>query len=158
MLYHVHCFSLLLLFFSSELKCKMKFAIYLPPKAESGKCPVLYWLSGILKPSFKCYHNRSIWQFWKHFLKKKIKWAKTFLLASYLDITLINWTGNYAKGRIVKQTCMCFCVTGLTCTEQNFITKSGSQRAASEHGIIIVAPDTSPREWKGDSYTHKTHT
>lgn len=92
------------------------------------------------------------------FWKKKIKWAKTFLLASYLDITLINWTGNYANGRIVKQTCMCFCVTGLTCTEQNFITKSGSQRAASEHGIIIVAPDTSPREWKGDSYTHKTHT
>uniref|UniRef100_A0A8C2HB73 S-formylglutathione hydrolase n=1 Tax=Cyprinus carpio TaxID=7962 RepID=A0A8C2HB73_CYPCA len=64
---------------SSELKCKMKFAIYLPPKAESSKCPVLYWLSG------------------------------------------------------------------LTCTEQNFITKAGSQQAASEHGIIIVAPDTSPR-------------
>ncbi|KAK9969285.1 hypothetical protein ABG768_027476 [Culter alburnus] len=64
---------------SSELKCKMKFAIYLPPKAESSKCPVLYWLSG------------------------------------------------------------------LTCTEQNFITKAGSQQAASEHGIIVVAPDTSPR-------------
>lgn len=52
---------------------------------------------------------------------------------------------------------MCFCVTGLTCTEQNFITKAGSQRAASEHGIIIVAPDTSPRAWKGDSHT-RTHT
>lgn len=24
----------------------MKFAIYLPPKAETGKCPALYWLSG----------------------------------------------------------------------------------------------------------------
>ncbi|MEQ2197905.1 hypothetical protein XENOCAPTIV_004903, partial [Xenoophorus captivus] len=33
----------------------------------------------------------------------------------------------------------------LTCTEQNFITKAGSQLAAAEHGIIIVAPDTSPR-------------
>ncbi|RXN29053.1 S-formylglutathione hydrolase [Labeo rohita] len=64
---------------SSELKCKMKFGIYLPPKAESSKCPVLYWLSG------------------------------------------------------------------LTCTEQNFITKAGAQQAASENGIIIVAPDTSPR-------------
>ncbi|KAF7466265.1 Hypothetical predicted protein [Marmota monax] len=32
---------------SVELKCKMKFAIYLPPKAESGKCPALYWLSGL---------------------------------------------------------------------------------------------------------------
>ncbi|XP_021100187.1 S-formylglutathione hydrolase-like [Heterocephalus glaber] len=30
-----------------ELKCKMKFAVYLPPKAETGKCPALYWLSGL---------------------------------------------------------------------------------------------------------------
>ncbi|XP_006123027.2 S-formylglutathione hydrolase isoform X1 [Pelodiscus sinensis] len=64
---------------SVELKCKMRFGIYLPPKAEIGKCPVLYWLSG------------------------------------------------------------------LTCTEQNFITKSGFHQAASEHGLIVVAPDTSPR-------------
>ncbi|KAJ8366853.1 hypothetical protein AAFF_G00338670 [Aldrovandia affinis] len=65
---------------SSELKCRMKFGIYLPPKAESAsECPVLYWLSG------------------------------------------------------------------LTCTEQNFITKSGCQQSASEHGLIIVTPDTSPR-------------
>ena len=64
---------------SIELKCKMKFAVYLPPKAETGKCPVLYWLSG------------------------------------------------------------------LTCTEQNFISKSGYHQAASEHGFVVVAPDTSPR-------------
>lgn len=31
---------------STELKCKMKFAVYLPPKAETDKCPVMYWLSG----------------------------------------------------------------------------------------------------------------
>uniref|UniRef100_A0A8B9Y712 S-formylglutathione hydrolase n=1 Tax=Bos mutus grunniens TaxID=30521 RepID=A0A8B9Y712_BOSMU len=64
---------------SVELKCKMKFAVYLPPKAETGKCPVLYWLSG------------------------------------------------------------------LTCTEQNFISKSGYHQAASEHGLVVIAPDTSPR-------------
>ncbi|CAL8371167.1 unnamed protein product [Arctogadus glacialis] len=64
---------------SVELQCKMKFAVYLPPKAESDKCPVFYWLSG------------------------------------------------------------------LTCTEQNFITKAGAQQAAADNGIIIVAPDTSPR-------------
>ena len=34
---------------------------------------------------------------------------------------------------------------GLTATEQNFITKSGAQRYAAEHGLILVAPDTSPR-------------
>ncbi len=64
---------------SDALNCTMRFAIYLPPQAESRACPVLYWLSG------------------------------------------------------------------LTCTEQNFITKAGAQRYAAEHGVIVVAPDTSPR-------------
>lgn len=36
-------------------------------------------------------------------------------------------------------------LSGLTCNEQNFITKAGAQRYASEHGVIIVCPDTSPR-------------
>ncbi len=36
-------------------------------------------------------------------------------------------------------------LSGLTCTEQNFITKAGAQRYAAEHGIAIVCPDTSPR-------------
>ncbi|MDQ3057585.1 MAG: S-formylglutathione hydrolase [Pseudomonadota bacterium] len=36
-------------------------------------------------------------------------------------------------------------LSGLTCTEQNFIAKSGAQRYAAEHGVILVAPDTSPR-------------
>lgn len=36
-------------------------------------------------------------------------------------------------------------LSGLTCSEQNFITKAGAQRYAAQHGIILVAPDTSPR-------------
>ena len=36
-------------------------------------------------------------------------------------------------------------LAGLTCTEENFITKAGAQRYAAEHGLILVAPDTSPR-------------
>jgi S-formylglutathione hydrolase len=36
-------------------------------------------------------------------------------------------------------------LSGLTCTEQNFITKAGAQRHGAEHGVILVAPDTSPR-------------
>lgn len=63
----------------STLSCTMKFGIFLPRKAKSEKCPVLYWLSG------------------------------------------------------------------LTCTEQNFIIKAGAQQWAEKHGIIVVAPDTSPR-------------
>ena len=64
---------------SAVLGCDMSFAIYLPPQAQDGPVPVLYWLSG------------------------------------------------------------------LTCTEQNFITKAGAQRYAAEHCIAIVCPDTSPR-------------
>ena len=36
-------------------------------------------------------------------------------------------------------------LSGLTCTEQNFITKAGAQAHAARHGLIVVAPDTSPR-------------
>ena len=36
-------------------------------------------------------------------------------------------------------------LSGLTCTDENFVQKAGIQRHASELGIIIVAPDTSPR-------------
>ena len=64
---------------SAVLGCDMTFAIYLPPQAQDGPVPVLYWLSG------------------------------------------------------------------LTCSEQNFITKAGAQRYAAQHGIAIVCPDTSPR-------------
>ena len=36
-------------------------------------------------------------------------------------------------------------LSGITCTEQNFIQKSGYQKFASEHQMAIVVPDTSPR-------------
>lgn len=36
-------------------------------------------------------------------------------------------------------------LSGLTCTDQNFVTKAGAQRYAAQHGIAIVCPDTSPR-------------
>lgn len=36
-------------------------------------------------------------------------------------------------------------LSGLTCTEDNFIIKSGVQRIASELGIMVINPDTSPR-------------
>lgn len=38
-----------------------------------------------------------------------------------------------------------FWLSGLTCTEENFMAKAGAQTLAAELGIIIVAPDTSPR-------------
>lgn len=36
-------------------------------------------------------------------------------------------------------------LSGLTCTEENFTTKAGAQRTAAELGLMLVAPDTSPR-------------
>ena len=47
-------------------------------------------------------------------------------------------------------------LSGLTCTEENFIVKAGAQRIAAALGLAIVVPDTSPRGLKipgeGDSY------
>jgi S-formylglutathione hydrolase len=36
-------------------------------------------------------------------------------------------------------------LSGLTCTDENFMQKAGAQRIAAELGLVIVAPDTSPR-------------
>lgn len=41
-------------------------------------------------------------------------------------------------------------LSGLTCNEQNFITKAGAQQYASQYQVILVVPDTSPR---GDDVT-----
>ena len=64
---------------SAVLDCAMNFSVYLPPAAQQGPVPVLYWLSG------------------------------------------------------------------LTCTDENFVTKAGAQQHAARHGVAIIAPDTSPR-------------
>ncbi|WP_186247536.1 S-formylglutathione hydrolase [Burkholderia gladioli] len=38
-----------------------------------------------------------------------------------------------------------FFLAGLTCNEETFMIKAGAQRFAAEHGIALIAPDTSPR-------------
>ena len=64
---------------SRESKTRMSVSVFLPPAAEHGPCPVLYYLAG------------------------------------------------------------------LTCTQDTFVQKAGAQRVAAELGLILVAPDTSPR-------------
>lgn len=64
---------------SAACSCIMRFGIFLPPQAERGPVPALYFLSG------------------------------------------------------------------LTCTDENFATKSGAQRVAAELGMALIMPDTSPR-------------
>jgi S-formylglutathione hydrolase len=54
--------------------------------------------------------------------------------------------GVYLPPQLQQGNCpVLYWLSGLTCSEQNFITKSGAQRYAAEHGLILVAPDTSPR-------------
>jgi S-formylglutathione hydrolase len=36
-------------------------------------------------------------------------------------------------------------LSGLTCTEENFMAKAGAQQFAAKHGLMLVVPDTSPR-------------
>ena len=36
-------------------------------------------------------------------------------------------------------------LSGLTCNDENFVQKAGAQRVAAELGLVLVAPDTSPR-------------
>jgi S-formylglutathione hydrolase len=64
---------------SAVNNCDMRFSVFVPPQAASGKVPVLTFLSG------------------------------------------------------------------LTCSEENFMIKCGAQRIAAELGIMLVSPDTSPR-------------
>jgi S-formylglutathione hydrolase len=49
-----------------------------------------------------------------------------------------------------------FYLAGLTCTEETFPIKAGAQRVAAQEGLILVAPDTSPRgagvEGESDSW------
>lgn len=46
-----------------------------------------------------------------------------------------------AKGKVP----VVWFLSGLTCTEENFTVKAGAQRVAAELGLILIAPDTSPR-------------
>lgn len=64
---------------SAEIGLPMRFSVFIPPQAQAGRVPVLFYLAG------------------------------------------------------------------LTCTEETFMIKAGAQRLAAEHGLMLVAPDTSPR-------------
>ena len=44
-----------------------------------------------------------------------------------------------------RQAPVLYWLSGLTCTDENFIQKAGAQRVAAQLGLVLVAPDTSPR-------------
>ena len=69
-----------------------------------------------------------------------------FVYRHYADTLRCSMNfGIYLPDNISAPAPALFWLSGLTCTENNFITKAGAQRVASELGMILVAPDTSPR-------------
>ncbi len=54
--------------------------------------------------------------------------------------------GVYLPSKAERANCpVVYFLSGLTCNEQNFITKAAAQHFAEAYGIILVNPDTSPR-------------
>jgi S-formylglutathione hydrolase len=72
---------------------------------------------------------------WQHRLRHRSE-------VLHCDMTLSLYLPAAASVRAVP---VLYWLSGLTCNDQNFVTKAGAQRYAAEHGVAIVAPDTSPR-------------
>jgi S-formylglutathione hydrolase len=49
------------------------------------------------------------------------------------------------RGRPIEAHARSWYLSGLTCTEENFTVKAGAQRIAAKLGLLLIAPDTSPR-------------
>ena len=78
---------------------------------------------------------------WHSFGGRQEIWRHT---SSTLDCEMN--VGVYLPPQAARKPCpVLYWLSGLTCSERNFIEKAGAQRYAAEHGIIVVAPDTSPR-------------
>ena len=58
------------------------------------------------------------------------------------DMTFAIYLPPQAKEKSVP---VLYWLSGLTCTDENFMQKAGAQRVAAELGLAIVCPDTSPR-------------
>lgn len=54
--------------------------------------------------------------------------------------------GVYLPPQVADGPCpVLYCLAGLTCNEQTFALKAGAQQHAARHGLVLVTPDTSPR-------------
>jgi S-formylglutathione hydrolase len=60
------------------------------------------------------------------------------------DFTKTNMKFSYFKPQGKIHGAIIF-LSGLTCTEENFITKAGAQKFLAEQGLMVICPDTSPR-------------
>ena len=72
-------------------------------------------------------------------------WTKMFSHSSYSCNGIMKCSIFLPPQTDKGQVPVLYWLSGLTCTHENFITKAGAQQFASELGLMIVAPDTSPR-------------
>mmetsp|Transcript_10000 Transcript_10000/g.11482 ORF Transcript_10000/g.11482 Transcript_10000/m.11482 type:complete len:283 (+) Transcript_10000:141-989(+) len=72
-------------------------------------------------------------------------WVKQFKHASSSTQTEMTFSVFLPKESETSKVPVLYYLSGLTCTDENFTTKAGAQRAAAEAGVALVAPDTSPR-------------
>ncbi len=57
----------------------------------------------------------------------------------------MNFSLYLPPGAESEEVPLLYWLSGLTCTDENFVIKAGAQRYAAAHGVAILAPDTSPR-------------
>ena len=72
-------------------------------------------------------------------------WHKRFKhnsTSTHCEMTFAVYLPDQAEQ---KKLPVLYWLSGLTCTDENFMQKSAVQRWAAELGVVVVAPDTSPR-------------
>ncbi|KAK6244214.1 hypothetical protein QUC31_010623 [Theobroma cacao] len=119
--------------YSPTLGCSMTFYIYLPPSpSPSHKFPFSFW-------GFNGY---------------ELMGGSEFQAGNWVCLLYQDLFKRISLALIFGQ--ILYWLSGLTCTDENFIIKSGAQRAASAEGVALIAPDTSPRglnvEGEADSW------
>lgn len=135
--------------YSDTLGCSMTFTIYFPPSASSShKSPVCHNLPSF----FTSLISISYFNFLDSLIVSTVNKSSfvTFLnFHSYLHSSCYFRTTDWLFKEMILlfyDWQVLYWLSGLTCTDENFIIKSGAQRSASTHGIALVVPDTSPSE------------
>jgi S-formylglutathione hydrolase len=71
--------------------------------------------------------------------------------ANHCEMKFAVYRPPEATGAAPRAVPVLYCLAGLTCSEETFVIKAGALQHAAQHGLMLVAPDTSPRvELPGD--------
>ena len=81
----------------------------------------------------------------KTIFEKKMFGGTQTVYEHYSDVCECSMKFAVYKPKSTKNLSSLFWLSGLTCSEENFISKAGAQRLADKLGILIITPDTSPR-------------